>query len=491
MKIVKIILVAIIWFTGVGLFHVLKDLPAGLAHKGEERGVPVDSIDFLFDLTYEDLNGEIIYEQEIFDSIFKLIDDAKRYILIDAFLFNSYLTGTEPAYRRLSSEMADKLIEKKRSLPDIKIDFLTDPINTVYGGARSEEIEGLKKIGVNVIVTDLKPLRDSNPFYSPFWRTFFRWFGNSERGLLPHPFARSGDKVTARSYLEMFNFKANHRKVFAADSGEEMAVIIASANPHDGSSAHSNVAMAIKGGIWPDVFATEAAVADLSDGKLSIGKPEAETRTEGNEERVKALFLTEKAIKEELLRRINDAGQGDRIMIAQFYLADRKIIKALISAAKRNADVRVILDPNKDAFGYKKIGVPNQPVAAELIKKSGGFLKVRWYDTHKEQFHAKMTLIEKANGLSTVILGSANLTRRNLENYNLEADIEVTAKTDTDLMREIKSYFEKIWNNDNGSYYTVGYDAYKDESGLKKRFILSRNIRGLEVSSKRRKTLNL
>ena len=67
-------------------------------------------------------------------------------------------------------------------------------------------------LGVNVIVTDLVKLRDSNPIYSAVWRSFIRWFGNSaEGGWLPHPFSDAEEQVTARSYLTMVNFKANHR----------------------------------------------------------------------------------------------------------------------------------------------------------------------------------------------------------------------------------------------------------------------------------------
>ena len=51
--------------------------------------------------------------------------------------------------------------------------------------------------------------------------------------------------MSLRSYLEMLNFKANHRKVFVADSADGPVTIVSSANPHDASSAHSNVALLI------------------------------------------------------------------------------------------------------------------------------------------------------------------------------------------------------------------------------------------------------
>ncbi len=52
--------------------------------------------------------------------------------------------------------------------------------------------------------------------------------------------------------------------------------------------------------------------------------------------------------------------------------------------------MRVLLDPNKDAFGFEKSGLPNRQVASELIAASDGAIKLRWYRTHGEQFHAKL-----------------------------------------------------------------------------------------------------
>ena len=84
--------------------------------------------------------------------------------------------------------------------------------------------------------------------------------------------------------------------------------------------------------------------------------------------------------------------------------------------------VRVILDPNKDAFGRTKNGIPNRSVATELAAASDGAIKVRWFRTHGEQFHTKLVAMRSATEF-WFTLGSANLTRRNLENFNLEANV--------------------------------------------------------------------
>ena len=69
-----------------------------------------------------------------------------------------------------------------------------------------------------------------------------------------------------------------------------------------------------------------------------------------------------------------------------FYLSARRLIRALLAAAERGATLRLLLDPNREAFGYPKPGLPNRPVAAELTRKSAGNLTVRWAHTHQEQF---------------------------------------------------------------------------------------------------------
>ena len=46
--------------------------------------------------------------------------------------------------------------------------MITDPINSVYGGLSPEHYRQLRQAGVDVIETNLAPLRASNPFWSGF-----------------------------------------------------------------------------------------------------------------------------------------------------------------------------------------------------------------------------------------------------------------------------------------------------------------------------------
>jgi phosphatidylserine/phosphatidylglycerophosphate/cardiolipin synthase-like enzyme len=478
-KIIKIALIPLIWLLCVGLYQTHKKLPENLNYRGKQRDIHVENIEFLYDLTFKNDNGDIISEQKIFDEIFSLIDAAQTYILIDAFLFNAYTRQPDKIYRPLTAELAERLARKKETNPDIRIDFITDPINTVYGGSANLQIEKLKTAGVNIIVTDLKALPDSNPIYSALWRTFIQWFGNSPRnGLVPHPFTGDKPKVTLRSYLDMLNFKANHRKVFMADHQDNTVVILTSGNPHDGSAAHSNVALKITGSIWQDVYAAEAAVARLSGQKLQAPPPKIHEDIRRETRTAKIVFLTENQIKKELLARIGQTSANDEIRMALFYLSDRHIIKALVDASERGVPIRLILDPNKDAFGFEKIGVPNRPVAQELLNRSSDKIKIRWYDTHGEQFHSKMALIRHGNQAS-LVLGSANFTRRNLNNYNLEANVAVTAGKEALFIVAVEDYFDMIWDNRDNKTYTVGYESYKDASTFKKLIYFIQEYAGL------------
>lgn len=455
-----------ILFVVLGYYHaIFKKNPPGLNCKSAAFQIDAADVRFLHDLTYQDAEGEIVAEQQIFEAIFDRITAARRYILLDMFLFNS--TGHVPGknFRDLAGQLTARLIEKRRQQPDIVIDFITDPINSVYGGTISPEVQILQEAGINVIYTDLTPLRDSNMLYSPAWRLLFQWFGNSpHHGILPHPFSPNDANVTLRSYLMMLNFKANHRKVLVADDGERMTTIVTSANAHNGSSAHSNVALQIHGAFWQAIYTAESAVAAFSGGTLRTPPPINRADSANWQDAVSVHLLTERAIKDDLLALLESTLPRDRLSIGTFYLSDQKIMNALLRASQRGVEIRIILDPSHDAFGRNKHGIPNQPAAQELIVKSNGQIQIRWYATHGEQYHAKFALLETQSGTAHLLLGSANLTRRNLENYNLEMNVHVTAPVSAQVMRDVQRYYERLWRNEGGRRYTLDYAEHQGTS---------------------------
>ena len=45
----------------------------------------------------------------------------------------------------------------------------------------------------------------------------------------------------------------------------------------------------------------------------------------------------------------------------------------------------------------------------------------------------------------TLILGSANFTRRNLENFNLETDVAIRGPVTAMVFRDAANYFDRVW----------------------------------------------
>lgn len=453
------------------IYGLYKPLPAMVNYSSPVRSVDDSSVHFLSDSTFLEADDSYQSSQQIFDAVFTLIDNAEKFVLVDMFLLNDYQGSGNQAYRALSTELVGHLVNKKNQNPTIDINVITDPINTAYGGSVNKNIEILKTNGINVIETNLPVLRDSNPVYSAFWRSGGRWLGGFTGKWLPHPLSSAESGVTLQTYLDLANFKANHRKVIVADSQGKIKALISSANPHDGSSRHSNIALSVEGKLAEDIYNSEIAVASFSGVEISsrpdeLKKPSLDSFP-NNKGGVDIQLITEGKIREAILNEIDNTQPGDKIMLAMFYISDRSIIKALKLAYQRGVSLKLIFDPNKDAFGYKKNGIPNRSVAFELVRSGLPGDSIRWYDTHGEQFHTKMILIDTKEGTSSLILGSANFTRRNVGNYNLETDVLVHSRATSTPINDARAYFEKIWNNTDNRQYTVPYSSYKDHSPYK------------------------
>lgn len=455
------------WWIGVGTWHTIKPMPPGTDVRTEPVALAPQQVAFLYDLTYADAYGQPQYEQRIFDEVFRIIDEAESFVIADFFLVNELMGAASEPHRPLSGEIVERLIARKQAKPELAVLFITDPINEVYGGMRSALLDRMRAAGIDVVVTDLEALRDSNPFYSSLWRIFVQWWGNAAQGgSMTNPFTSEPRPITLRSWLALLNFKANHRKAIVADrSDNSLVALVTSANPHDASSAHSNVALRIEGGPASQIVASEMALARFSGWRGHIYADAREEAPVSDPEAPRVSLLTEEAIRDHLLEAIGATRNGDAIRIATFYLSDRGVIEALLDAASRNVSVRLILDPNRDAFGRQKDGVPNRPVANVLVERSGGKIEVRWYRTHGEQFHTKLALIRRGEEL-TASLGSANFTRRNIGNYNLEANLAVTVPTSAPLAVELQSYFDRLWNNEGapGTEYTAPFGTFRDDN---------------------------
>ncbi len=452
------LIILITVYVSVFLFNISKPLPEGISYESEIYSIDESEISFVYDLTYINQN-ETLVEQEIFDNAFEIIDNANKFIILDFFLFNTDYSQ-KGYYRDLSTELKNKLIEKKKSNPNIQIYFITDEINNFYGSYESKEILELKENNISVTITKLEELRDSNTAYSAFWRTFIQWFGTKGEGFITHPLGNDEKEVTLRSFLKLMNTKANHRKVLVADNGNSLSSLIISANPHSASSKHSNMGFLIEGAFANEIIKAEKSVAKFSGTTIQVN--EKELPSSGD---IQVQLLTEGKIKSHLIKDLDSTLSGESIEIAMFYLSDRDVINSLISASNRGVNVSLILDANKDAFAREKNGIPNRPVAYELIKKSSGKINIRWFNTNGEQFHSKLIIITK-KGKLIVYGGSANLTRRNINDLNLEADVKITSPLNSSFSLETKDYFKRIFENKNCNC-SLDFDVFKENSKFK------------------------
>ncbi|MCP3030589.1 phospholipase D family protein [Halobacillus sp. A1] len=447
-----IIVGIILLLSVVTAYHVSwKSLPEGTSYEGEFRNI--EDIEFYKDLTYEDENGEVVHELEIFEEINQVISEAEDFIVIDMFLFNSYSDDGEK-FPNIAGNLTDHIIEQKEKHPDMKVVFITDEINTVYGSYESTEIDRLRDHEVDVVLTDLNRLRDSNPVYSSIWRVFFSWMGTGGDGWIANPFSKEAPDVTLRSYLKLLNVKANHRKVLVTED----AAMVSTANPHDESGLHENVAFKMTGPIIGDILEAEEAVVNFSG---EADYPEYENRDFGEEAgNLEAQYITERKILDAVVEELSKAESGDTVWLGMYYLAERNIIDQLDKAADRGAEVNIVMDPNKQSFGHEKSGLPNLPVAAEMKELGNDNINLKWYDVNMEQYHTKMLYINR-DAESVIIAGSGNYTRRNLSNLNLEADVRIKGPSEEEVFQQVDEYFTRIWSNEDGNY-TADYEEYQD-----------------------------
>jgi len=467
-KVKNLFLLLLIVYVGVAVFNTWKPLPPGVSVSQGPFEVSASRVKFLGDITYRQEGGERFFDHVIFDEMLAMIDQADSFVLLDMFLLNQWSGGED--LRPISSETVQALVSAASR--GVKVVLITDPINGFYGGLEPELWQRLQQAGGVVVVTDLAILRDSNPLYSPSWRLLVQWWGNNDQGgLLPNLFDQEEGRVTLRSYLSLLNFKANHRKVLVidtlSDQGRSLSTVITSANLHSASAAHSNIGFRIDDSAfgWA-VLESELEIASWSD--LEIKPPfsfsDLDLGAEGGSV-LELTLVTEEKIKLTILDQISNTKEGDRVSLKMFYLSERDVIESLIEAAERGVEVRILLDPNKDAFGVEKDGVPNRSVATEIKNRTNGRVNVRWCRTTGEQCHSKMLIVESGDRV-TVLAGSANFTRRNINGYNLESNVLIHGDADTAVLSETLDFFDHYWYNRGSATLSLPFDQYLDDSIL-------------------------
>ncbi len=403
--------------------------PSGRIFKGEVYNVPDENIDFLYDLTYKDDKGNLVYEHEIFNKVYEMVDNAEKFIILDMFLFGS---TDKPVYRNLTQELTDKLVNKKNNKPDIEIYFITDYFN-VINNYKGEHLYELEDLGINII------------FSSP----------NKKQDL--------GEKDLINYFFKINKKRLDHRKLIITDKGDKIASLITSANPHDMSSANSNIGIYIEDKIWRDIYGVEKKEGLISNEKIEYFFENVSDEVG----EISVQYFADEGLLYSLKNEIDKSIKGDFIEIAVFLLSDKKVIEKLLSASKRGVDIKIILDTNENYFGVKKFGVPNKPVAEKLFKGSDGKIAIRWYDSQGEQFHTKLAVFKRKDNKNIILMGSSNFARNNIINYNLQSDVKILADSDSLIMQEVDFYFNMIWFNQNRNY-TADFNEFRDKSFYKK-----------------------
>jgi len=464
-------------------------LPPGADRMGKPIATPSDHIDLLIDSTsFDPDTGKRVIRQVIFDEILAMIAKADRFIFVDMFLWNPWQGSTPVEHRGLSTELAEALIEKKRENPDLDILVMTDPINRVYGQMEPDLFLKLHQASIPVIFTSLERMPDSNRLYARYWQFYHGLISSIPflnklvtRPLFSNPFIPDGPRISTRQLGRLLLFKANHRKVIVTGSRNGgLEILAGSLNPADGSSAHSNMALHIQGQVALDALDSELNLARWSAGypgnvlldqtgsahriisriNTLAAQLSREHPAPGSSATVQ--WLSEKAISKSIVKILENADPDDMVRIAIFYLSDREVMTALENSIRRGVKMRIIIDANKDAFGMKKIGVPNRQAVAELMKLGDRFdIQVRWADTHGEQFHTKAVTITNERDRKNILLaGSANWTRRNLQNLNLEANLLIFNAPGT--VGRFNRYFDTAWDNTDGLSHTLPYETWSE-----------------------------
>ena len=445
-------------WVAMGTWQRVKPLPEGVSRALPERAVDGE-VRFLTDETWYSPAGERHMRRQIFDEMLALIGQARRVVVLDMFLFNDFAGASdERDFRPLSTELTEALVEQRRRYPQLEAVVITDPLNTLYGGLALAHFQTLREAGVRVVTTDLNRLRASNPLWSGLWHLGPRWLGNDrDAGWLPN--ALGPGRVTLRSYLALLNFNANHRKTLVVDHGESWAGLVTTANPHDASSLHGNVALRFAGSAALDLLDSERPLAHWSGVGLPGPAPPAPRPVPAEQARLQV--LTEGAIRTALLAAIEASAPGGQLDVTVFYLSHRAVIDALLAAHARGVAVRVLLDPNRAAFGLDKGGIPNRPVAEELVEAG---IDVRWCVTRGEQCHSKLLLRRPRDpaGEAEMLLGSANFTRRNLDDLNLETNVRLAGGIETPALLDAAAFFERRWHNSPRRITSEPYAALGD-----------------------------
>src|SRR5262245_49930705 len=74
---------------GMAYWHTHKEMPPGTHVESEWRDVPAANVTFVADVTAADAYGRPVMSQAIFDEVLGVVHSARRFLVLDYFLFNN------------------------------------------------------------------------------------------------------------------------------------------------------------------------------------------------------------------------------------------------------------------------------------------------------------------------------------------------------------------------------------------------------------------
>ncbi len=428
-----------------------RPLPDEFLKQSIVQTVPDKSVHFIYDIQKTSKSGIVSEANTITQAYQNLINQAEKIIIV----------GEEYIPEHGTTTLTTLLSQKHESDKHVAIALITDPATTRNGGIISQSIEDARKHGTLVITTELSTMPDANLLYSSFWRPFVSWWGNSPtKPWLTDPRNVADVKVPLRSWLAFYNGKSNESHTLIADTAKsKIQSIVASQNLSEGVGATGKVAVIVEDKLWSDIFQKQTAIASISNAGLpSFGN--LVTKDESGELAVSLLSISH--LEDKIIVLLRSLKRGDKIDIVAQFLSSRNIISELAAAANRGAAVRIIIDPNISYLGHQLYGMPNRPAAKELRSKSFDGITVRWCDARSLPCGARV-IIGKTASSSFLLTGSADLSKRDLEGYNIESELFIEAVGNFTAYNNAVSYFDTLWTN-NGGNYTVDYSEFSDNS---------------------------
>lgn len=499
------LLVVSLGSTGCSRSSEIADLPSMLEPTPPRR---IDALSPWYTICEDDLNLHVDYcgwderrnqrvaYREIHTEAIEMIEHADGPIIFCFFLFDCLYADEDPP-DEVAEKIAAALIEKKIAHPDQPIALVLDLIHKGWSTRRSPLVKRLRDVGVDVFYSERLSTHSATSFAlyekaGEFGQLLDQiTFGLTAAamdaiGAVPLPLGKfDRAPVTIGTLQNAAYLKANHRKVLVTVADGEYHALVTSWNPHDPSAFHENHALTVSG--KPARYAYAVLRDDMKraaelEGRYTAWSQQSKpVRHRYFDERFPAMpataiaadtqadtrdmarvcFATEQRIEALILEMLLDVQPGDAVRIQMFYLSRPAVLNEIIAAGKRSGrPVRLLLDPNRTGINYAKDGTPNAQAAAYLMQlahEEGVEIRIRWYDTHGEQNHAKaMTITNPRTGKFNMALGSANWTRKNLGDINLEADLFV--RNSPKVTKRFNALFDRFWFNRGGLRFSAAYD---------------------------------